>query len=386
MMPLHNTLERGRRTSRGQPVIALAMILSMWIAVRTTFLAIDAAPASGMESMARLSRPLPPRPAMPDRHSAGLTTLAVPYVPRRSGGAAPRRPPVATADAFAAAAQGQPTALLLRPPPAALPIPADSLGAGSGSFPAENEGARLAYLAPPSAPTGEGPGQTAQPRLPRWSADGWLLLRGDQAPALSAGAAAYGGSQAGAVLRYAFAPASRLRPQAYLRLSSALGASVRQNEAALGVMVRPVRRLPVAVLGEWRLQEQSGQTRQRPVVMAVTELPPLRLPLDAEVEAYAQGGWAGGRGATLFYDLAATLQHRVIRPLPGTQLSAGGGIWSGGQRGAVRFDVGPRIELRGMVGAPSRRIGWRVGVDWRFRVAGRAKPGSGPALTLAAGF
>jgi hypothetical protein len=39
-----------------------------------------------------------------------------------------------------------------------------------------------------------------------------------------------------------------------------------------------------------------------------------------------------------------------------------------------------------MLGPPSRRIGVRVGVDWRFRVAGRAAPGSGPALTVAAGF
>ena len=28
----------------------------------------------------------------------------------------------------------------------------------------------------------------------------------------------------------------------------------------------------------------------------------------------------------------------------------------------------------------------RAAVDWRFRVAGDADPGSGPALTLSAGF
>ncbi len=221
----------------------------------------------------------------------------------------------------------------------------------------------------------------------RWSADGWMLLRGgDSAPALAAGAASYGGSQAGAVLRYRLAPSSPLAPHAYLRTSGALGGTSGQAEAALGLMLRPVRRLPLALLGEVRLQNQSGLVAARPVIMGVTQLPPQRLPLGFEGEAYAQGGWAGGRDATAFYDLATTVQHPLARPLQRLDLSAGGGLWSGGQRGAARLDLGPRIELRTMIGPQARRIGVRVGVDWRFRIAGKAEPGSGPALTVAAGF
>ncbi len=400
MMALPSTGERGRRASRGQPVIALAMILAMWIAVRMTIIAIEADPPAGASRVAQLSLPerlappprraplAPKRPAAPGHHHAGISPLAAPPVPHRDAGSA-ERAPLATA-----AADVLPAAQIRRT--GSLPVPAEAFAPNTGTLPVENRGsagARLTYLAPPSARSGDGstppdepPGQTTRPRLPRWSADGWVLLRGDQAPALAAGAAAYGGSQAGAVLRYGLAPASRLRPQAYVRFSAALGANVRQNEAALGLMLRPVRALPLAVLGEGRLQVQSGQTRLRPVVMAVTELPPLHLPLDAEAEIYAQAGWAGGRGATPFYDMAATFERRLFRPLPGTELNGGGGVWSGGQRGAVRLDVGPRVELRGMVGPSSRRIGVRVGVDWRFRVAGDAKPGSGPALTVAAGF
>jgi hypothetical protein len=224
-------------------------------------------------------------------------------------------------------------------------------------------------------------------RVRRWSADGWVLLRGgDSAPALAAGAASYGGSQAGAVLRYRLAPASPLVPQAYLRVSGALGGTSGQAEAALGLMLRPVPRLPVALLGEVRVQNQGGRSVARPVIMGVTQLPPQRLPLGFEGEAYAQGGWAGGRDATAFYDLAATVQRPLIAPLKGLDFRAGGGLWSGGQRGAARLDLGPRIELRSMIGPEARRIGVRVGVDWRFRVAGKAEPGSGPALTVAAGF
>lgn len=370
------------------------MILAMWIAMRMTFIALESEPAAGRTPL--IARPqlegrpsLPPAKrgvghsravfaaphrhrAEPARHRARLATLAVPYLPRRSGagGAARRWPGVTLADF------NEPAAVPSWPE-SASEEPGERGEMRAAMVPAQEAGQILA----------SGPGLVPMPYRPRWTADGWLLLRsGTGGPSLATGAASYGGSQAGGVLRYGLASSSPLRPQAYVRISTAIGGPAQQAEAALGLMARPVRRLPVAVLGEMRLQQQAGSSRVRPVVMAVTELPPLALPLAVEAEAYAQGGWAGGSGATAFFDLAATAQRPVLRPLPGIQLSAGGGVWSGGQRGAARLDLGPRIELRGMVGPPSRRIGVRVGVDWRFRVAGRARPGSGPALTLAAGF
>ena len=394
MTPPRSTVERGGRVPRGQPVIALAMILTMWIAVRVTLIAVEGDAAARTRQIAGHTQPprmgapgpQPGMPLVPDQHNAGLATLAVPYVPRRAAAGAARRPAGGSAAAFGHQGARQEVVFALRPASTAggAPPAVDAEPHGGG---AEFAGPRLSDLPAPRQQDGEPPRGEPQPRLRRWYADSWLLVRsGNQPPALSARAAAYGGSQAGAVLRYGIAPASALRPQVYLRASAAVATQERQNEAALGLMVRPVRRLPIAVLGEWRLQAQSSQIRTRPVVMAVTELPPLRLPFDVEAEAYAQGGWAGGRDATPFYDLSAGLQRRVMRPLHGIRLSAGGAVWSGGQRGAARLDVGPRIELRGMVGPTSRRIGVRVGVDWRFRVAGRAEPGSGPALTVATGF
>ncbi len=238
-----------------------------------------------------------------------------------------------------------------------------------------------------AVPTGQ---DLIPPRQPRWTADGWALVRGGGSePALAVGAAAYGASQAGAVLRYNLAPSSRLRPQAFVRVTTPLAGrgreSGRQGEGAFGLMVRPVRRLPLAIMGEMRMQENGGNARVRPVITAVTEIPPLRLPLKAEGEVYAQAGWAGGQGATPFYDMSAVVQRCVVEPC-GIQLRAGGGLWSGGQRGAVRLDFGPRLELRGMIGGGERRLGVRLSADWRFRIAGQAEPGSGPAITLAAGF
>lgn len=393
MMPQRSAAVCGAGASRGQPVIALAVILMMWIAVRVTFVAFEGDPAPYAGRMFRLPPPPPLRviaaapeqqhSAGPIRCDAGLAALQAPPAPRRSTDASAREPQAMAAADFIPhrerRQEGHP-ARLRRALVALTEAPFD-----------EGEGYTLPapFATQPGAEPAHadaGAVNPARPRGSRWSADGWVLLRGDQAPALAAGAASYGGSQAGAVLRYGLARASRLRPQAYLRVSSALSARVQQKEVALGLMVRPVPRLPIAMLGEWRLQEQNGSNRARPAVMAVTELPPLRLPYGIEAEAYAQGGWAGGRDATPFYDLAATFQRRVVNPLRGMQVSAGGGVWSGGQRGAVRLDAGPRVEVRGMVGTRARRIGVRVGVDWRFRVAGRAEPGSGPVLTVATGF
>lgn len=395
MTPRLSTVERGGQVPRGQPVIALAMILAVWIAMRMTFIALEGrvVPVTLQHEdawqLARIAQPNPivvpaPQPIVPnaldnlEQRCAGLASLSVPYAPRRSASAGARYSRQAGAADFAHPARGRAGSAALHGSEFQLTDLSDDTGPS---------GPRLAYGAAASAEMPESAPDPVPLRASRWSADGWLLARGgNQAPGLAARAAGYGGSQAGSVLRYGFAPGSALRPQAYLRASSAIGSGVQQNEVALGLMIRPVRRLPLALLGEWRLQRQPGQTRMRPVVMGVTELPPMRLPYGVEAEAYVQGGWAGGRDATLFYDLSATAQRRVLRPLSGVQLSAGGGVWSGGQRGAARLDVGPRLELRGMVGPPRRRIGVRVGVDWRFRVAGKAEPGSGPALTVAAGF
>ncbi|KUR73072.1 hypothetical protein AQZ52_07765 [Novosphingobium fuchskuhlense] len=425
MIPHASATECGRRPPPGQPVIALVMILAAWIAVRATIIGLEPQGRPAAAVLPRVVAQVPPQrtapahgahpavrkeaPAGPHDHSAGIATLAVPYLPRRSGSGQGRTGPrVLLADYLA------PVESLLALPPdrwggqaAAAHSPWAAYLQGAPHQPEEAGPAafappRPAYRADPppreavaplaseSAQAQARPRQAEQPRWSnqtRWSADGWLFLRGgDLAPALASGAASYGGSQAGAVLRYALAPSGAWRPQAYLRASGAVGGRVRENEAAVGLAVRPLRALPLALMGEARLQDQGGPARPRPVVMAVTELPPLRMPFSAQAEAYGQAGWAGGRDATAFYDLAITVQRRVIAPLPGLQLNAGGGAWSGGQRGAARLDVGPRIELRSQLGPAARRIGVRVGVDWRFRVAGRAEPGSGPALTVAAGF
>ncbi|WP_408591849.1 hypothetical protein [Novosphingobium sp.] len=222
-------------------------------------------------------------------------------------------------------------------------------------------------------------------RPSRWSGDGWVLLRGQADRAsLAAGSGAYGGSQAGAVLRFALAPGSRLKPAAYARLTSAVGGFT-DRQLALGLSVRPMRRQPVALLAEVRVQQGSAATQVRPALALVGGLGPRPVGapgLGLELEGFGQAGWVGGRDATAFFDLQGTVLHRLVRLNERGDLSLGAGAWSGGQQGAVRLDVGPRVQWRIAPGG----LRMRAMLDWRFRVAGSALPGSGPVLTLAGGF
>ncbi|WP_243652509.1 hypothetical protein [Novosphingobium sp. PhB165] len=223
------------------------------------------------------------------------------------------------------------------------------------------------------------------PRGPkRWSVDSWALLRSNGTGPLVNGTlpATYGASQAGAVLHYRLAMQSANRPEVYMRSTATLGQLQRETAAAIGVAARPLPSFPVIAALEGRLTEQAGESRFQPAAMAITTLPPFGLPGHLRGEAYAQAGYVAGKYATPFADGQLRVDHALLS-LGRVESRIGGGLWGGAQNGASRLDAGPSAT----VALPlARGVNGRVGVDWRFRVAGDAEPGSGPALTLSAGF
>jgi hypothetical protein len=240
------------------------------------------------------------------------------------------------------------------------------------------EDAPLAAAAPPRA---------APPRLPRWSGDGWLLLRGGGQGFGPAGSLpTYGASQLGAVLRYRLdAGASPFRPVLYARASGALSGpagTLGEREAAIGLSARPLPGVPARIMVETRVSRfASGVTRLRPAASVVSELAPVTLPLATRAEFYAQAGYVGGPAATAFVDGQFRLDRQIARLGP-AELRGGAGAWGGAQTGSGRLDVGPGLTLHANSGVAAARLA----MDWRFRVAGNASPASGPALTLSAGF
>lgn len=386
---------------RGQPLFALGFLMLAWIGVRTAVLASDGAPdesaptrvvASAPQTAARAANA---QPAKPDESRAGARP-AVPAALRpqlQLRLAEPQDAPVVIAPLPEAApsTDAGPVAL----PDRQLPVPPRIAAghqllmmAGLSELPMPVEA--LAATPPPvllRAPVPFLP--AARKEAIRWSADGWMLWRpggngynlpGAGLPGANLPSGAYGASQAGMVVRYRLAPSSSLRPALYLRASTGFHYP-RGEELAAGIALRPVPRIPLAAMAEARVTRTPTGNIVRPALAVVSELPPVALPFAFRGEIYGQAGWVGGKDHTPFIDG----QARIERPLARAgkfELRVGAGAWGGAQRGTGRLDVGPTATLDVPVGP----VGSRLSADYRFRLVGNAAPGSGPAVTLSAGF
>lgn len=378
---------------RGQPLVALMLLMVSWVGARA---ALWETPIPAEQRAAAAVRPAPKAKRSPPRSTAPKRSVRPVVVP------APR--PSATLPAPQSVPPAAPEAAST-----GLPPPVVASGTGDAVRPAKRpsiadlEGHQELYSAAMAVPTideasaADVPRQRrlpfaaalVQPAGSRWSGDAWLLVReggngtnapGAGVPGAIVPAGFYGASQVGAVLRFRLDRSSALQPSVYLRATSALQ-HPRGEEVAAGLAIRPFAAAPIQVMGEARITNTSTGTIVRPAAIAVSQLPPARLPLGLRAEAYAQAGYVGGRGATAFVDGQARLERNLVSA-GRWQLRAGGGTWGGAQKGAKRLDVGPTATLD----VPLGPVTGRLAADWRFRVAGNAAPTSGPALTLSAGF
>lgn len=385
------------RRMRGGPLVLVAVLVGGWCSARVWAWEHPAALAAVIAQHGAAAAP-PRAPPHRARASRAAPSIAALY---GAGGAAHGGPAAAYPDALGgmwvrhAAAPGYapgvsrsrtarttrgdrlPGVMPFLPPFTAAPPP----GGGDGAPPFSPAPAR-----PPASPL---PGQlAARPAAPgRWSLDGWAFWRhgSDAAPISQGRVPVYGASQAGALLQYRLAPASRHDPRLYTRAYRAL-VTLGESELALGGSLRPLPRLPVRVAGEVRYTDAAFFSAFRPAAYAVTELAPIPLPAGTALEVYGQAGWVGGPGETPFADVQASL----MRPVPiltrmtdeRLRFSLGAGAWGGAQRDAQRLDLGPSVRLDTRIGT----VPARLSVDWRQRVAGDAAPGSGVAATLSTGF
>lgn len=364
---------------RGQPVVVLLVILGSWVAGRylmwePPYVAATGAgvPVSGPAAASHRVR----EGAQPSVRVANAVELP-------AGAALPVRPP-AIVPAGPPATVSSP-ALFSALAPALAPAPAASASAARPGLVFVPVAPPAAAGPVPAAPSVAAPASVAGagPTAPRrWSADGWVLVRprAGMAP-LGFSVPTYGASQAGAILRYRLDPSRARMPTLYLRGSGALNGTG-EVEGALGLSARPAPPFPAYVALEGRVTRMGdGTVHLRPVVMAVSEVPPLPLPMGITGELYLAGGYVAGKAATAFADGQGRVSHPLVRLGP-VDFAMSGGVWGGVQRGAGRLDVGPGVTVAGAVAGANLRLS----ADWRFRVAGNASPKSGPALTLATSF
>lgn len=323
------------------PLRFLAMTIAGWAGLRALTLVPEAVLPAEAIAEAPASVTERPRPA------ATQWVISVANMPRRTAAAAGHVWPKALPGAVAAAA---PARQAVPDPPAILPVP----------IPAP----RL-WPEPAGIPLGPVPDRRG---LDRWSVSTWLLVRNNSGSAL-ASAGTLGGTQTGFRIGYRLSRPVSLSA----RFSSPLG-NGRGAEAALGIDWRPLARIPLNLLAERR--QAIGRDGRNAFALTLYGGLSGRLAGNFRVDAYAQGGIVGARSRDLFGDGSA----RLGVPIGGFELGAS--VSGGAQPGAARLDLGPQMTFR--LPVAGERL--RLTAEWRFRVAGEARPGSGPALTLASDF
>lgn len=339
----------------------LIIFIGGWILLRLLIAGMPVPPPAVAESSTNQSGlfagavPVAPRPIVPEHLSDGAK-IALPPEGRARRDRIQTRPNFSSADPGSYPPSASDVSTLVIAPAPPLP-PLTEFDRGGGG------------LAPP----------VAEERRRRWAVDGWAFLRPDSVNAsdnLVAGGQ-LGGSQVGVRASYALEKEGRLR--AYTRATIAV-ARPRQRELAVGVSHAPVAGIPVAVAVERRIALAS-EGRDAFAVVVAGGVNDMRLPARLRLESYGQGGIVGARRRDGFAD-GAVVVDRPVASVRKSSIRAGAIVAGAVQPGVSRFDVGPRLTID----LPTVGRGSRVALDWRFRVAGDARPGSGAALTIASHF
>jgi hypothetical protein len=187
-----------------------------------------------------------------------------------------------------------------------------------------------------------------------------------------------GGGQSGASLAYSLDPLARRPLAVFGRIYAAHEAAASLDPAtaqaaiglrwqvAPGVAIAAERLIAIgaATSGDWNLRLAAGAEHRLGAVA---------------LDGY---GEAGIRGNGDVYAGGATHARLPIARLGSVALAAGPGAWGSVQvAGSTvgRLDLGAGVVARLPAGVS-------ISGDWRWRVAGNAAPGSGPAVTIAMAF
>ncbi|GGE83889.1 hypothetical protein [Sphingomonas prati] len=228
-----------------------------------------------------------------------------------------------------------------------------------------------------ASPPSQAPLGLASPNIrfaSNWSGYAYLFHRTDRTgPATLAPAGQIGGSQAAARIAY------RL-PDTPIALAARIATPLRetrQAEVAAGLDLLPLPNLRISVERRIAIGRDGRDAFAAYAAGGLYRAIAPRLELDG----YAQAGIVGVRRRDLFGDGALRIHHRTAIGAT-TDLRLGAGAWGAAQPGAARLDIGPRLAVT----TRTARLPVTLAVEGRLRVAGRARPGNGIALTLASDF
>ena len=372
----------------------LGLLVMLWVGARTVVLTAPHWRTSAAPELSQGNAPAPlpvrqpaPRPIAAISTPSTVEASAPPQSSRRQlpvtvARSIPPDTPAATTAPIAPAPIA--TADTPAPPPAAGGIAAEAAYAAlrAGDRRAADAAFTRARALAPDDPRAPG-WRLDQASLNRhWSGAAYALIGRDDGDLGLAARPQLGGAQAGARLAYRLDPLSSSPIDVVARVHAPLAdgrATRRGAQAAIGLEWRPALRLPAAIAVERTVAigedgrdsfaiRASGGVHERPVGPFL-------------LSAYGEAGIVGFRQRDPFIDTSARVGGAV--PMAGAvALKPALGIWGAAQPGARRFDAGPSLTAA----APAGGLVIAADLDWRFRIAGNARPASGPALTVRAGF
>jgi hypothetical protein len=214
----------------------------------------------------------------------------------------------------------------------------------------------------------------------RMSVSAWGITRGGRGSAALAQGGELGGSQAGARAKLFPWHDGTLR---HLGLTARISAPLAKplgKEASVGLVWRLADHIPVDIFVERRIALDRGG-RNDFSIMAAGGVNDIRLPMGWAFDAYGQAGFVGLKRREAFADGAVRLEHEIWRH-GSTRFAFGGGVWGAVQPGVARLDVGPQAVLHFSTG----KANFRLSAEWRQRIAGHARPASGPAVSIGTDF
>lgn len=338
----------------GRPLRFLGLVAGGWVAMRV------AVAVQGGASVATAIEAIVPLPRVASAAAPRIAGGIVPPAEPVDWGPPLRLPRTATSAVGPVAIAAGPAAATVRgaaPDPAVAPF-------------AQTSAARAEIL-PPAPPLPATPlARTRTAR--RLSVSSWMIARTGFGAGDGAVSPQLGGTQGGVRVDYALTPGIA----ATARLAApATGIG---RELSVGIAWRP-RGVPLRIVAEQRIALDGG--RSGPSASVSGGVDAVRLPAGFRLEGYGQAGVVVRGSAEAFVDGSA----RATRPLGAigdVALDAGVGTWGGAQRGVARVDVGPTLGAR--IPVFGQRL--RIAADWRHRIAGNARPASGPALTMGLDF
>ena len=354
---------------RGRPFAYVALTLSIWVGARV-ILSVDGEDASAPPPVATAGMPL-----VKQRLATNSQTIASPNSLQKLRAMRPihRHRPHLIRTNFGLTPAQDPWQDGGRPSGLQLPL-----------WVAENSKPQSAGRdTPPSialALTGEaGPPENRPRAPPNWGGEVyaysfWRISNGSGS-ALAPGAQ-YGGSQSGIIATIDPFGAPDRGLSLLARGSATPDGD--EREVALGLRWGPANNWPLSISAERRFRADAPDRFAAYLAGGVNAVPVAR---GWSLDAFGQAGYVTGQSGGGFFDAQARLTY-PLKKLSGVPISAGGGAWAGGQKGARRLDIGPTFAAKVDAG-PTTVL---IQLDWRLRAAGHAEPKNGLALTVSAGF